>query len=204
MRNIWDTIAAVIKQPTKFFKSITKEKDFKDALWLYIIFLAINAFFIIIQNVISKSLVGIPFGLFGLAIGLGVFFLGVLITQLFFQAFGGKGQYKDTFNLLVYAGVPGMVLGILMNIFLTFSIAAQTTWLKIAFLVPYVFFILAAVIWNIVLVIIGGSIIHRVSKGKAFVAGILLPFVLVIALTIVIIIFMLFLAGLGIFAASAF
>lgn len=208
MRDITKTIKAVIKTPTRFFKEITKDKSIKDAFLFFIIFYGITMVFSFVQTIVSmKTTPGLPqiFGyimlpfsiLFTLAMSLGSIFLFTLIFHGFFKLFKGQGLYKDSFNLFVYSAVPSFILGLFMTIISAVIVIITRNPLSVWYvMIPAIPLNLAAYVWNAILITIGGSILHKISRLNSFLAGVLMPLIL----GLVIMLFVLLIVGIGIFA----
>ena len=202
MRNILETIAAVIKQPTKFFKSIAKEKGIKDAVLFWVFIFAVNfvlsAVYYFRVNAFSYWAI---LKVVTLPLVVGLIFLFVLIVHGFFKLFKGQGKYKDTFNLLVYTSVPNFLLGILANLVRIIAKPPATVETFSALGWPLMIFnmviVLISLVWTLFLATKGGSILHKVRKVQSFLAVFVLP-VLAIML-IMLLLGMLF--SLGIFAS---
>ncbi|MCK4589381.1 MAG: YIP1 family protein [Nanoarchaeota archaeon] len=207
MRNIIETIKSVVQEPSKFFKEITKEKSIKEALIFFIIFYGITLLFSFVQSIFSMqtmpgvpkiiSYIMLPFSMmFALAISFGSIFLFTLVFHGFFKLFKGKGLYKDSFNLFIYAAAPSFVLGLIMAVINAIVVIISQNPMTIWYLmIPAIPLYLGAFVWNAVLVTIGGSILHRISRLNSFLAGVLMPFIL----GLVILGFMLLIFGLGLF-----
>ena len=117
---------------------------------------------------ISGTLFGLVFffGSGSLFFGLGFFIFGVIMTFLYSAfihvimiAFKSEGSYKDSYNVYTYSMVPYLILSV----------------------IPIIGFL--SIIYSFVLMIMGISRVHNVSKGKAALAC-LLPLVLVFGLII--------------------
>ena len=208
MRDIIKTTKAVIKTPTLFFKEITKEKSIKNAFIFFIIFYGITMAFSFVQTIVSmKTTPGLPqlFGyimlpfsiMFTLAMSLGAIFFFTLIFHGFYKLFKGHGLYKDSFNLFVYSSVPSFILGLVMGIISAVVVIItgnpSAVWYV---MLPAIPLYLTVYIWNAVLITIGGSILHRISRLHSFLAGVIIPMIVVL----VILLFALLIAGIGLFA----
>jgi len=94
-----------------------------------------------------------------LGIGIVMTFLYSGLIHALIIAFKGEGTYSSSYNVYAYSMIPYLILSV----------------------VPMVGFL--AIIYSIILMIIGLSKVHNLSKGKAALAC-LLPAVLVIGLLI--------------------
>ena len=166
----WDKIKYIFSDPNLFFEKVKSEDGIKNSLLMYAI---VGVFFSIISSAFSFGLGSmiIPSGAY---MGLGSFgflypmMLGVGIIMTFVYsglihvimiAFKSEGSYKDSYNAYAYSMIPYLILSV----------------------IPMVGFF--SIIYSLILMIIGTSKVHNVSKGKAALAC-LLPAVLVIGLII--------------------
>jgi len=216
MKNIFETIRNIISEPKKFFRSVSKYKTFNDALYLFLIFYAVTMGISFLQGIVqtlaqpvqaagtsriiilASMLFGMFFGLvFSMVFALLFMFLGILIVHGFFRLFRGKGAFKDTFNLIIYSSVPGYLLGIIVSVFIFLSTLfisdPNMPLVMMLFMAPIY---IGAFVWQIVLITIGGSILHKISKLHSFLAGFLMPFILGLVITgIILLIVFLFLSA---------
>lgn len=216
MKNIFETIRNIISEPKKFFRSVSKYKTLNDALYLFLIFYAVIMGISFLQGIVQalaqpvqaagtsriiilvSMLFGMFFGLiFSMVFALVFMFLGALIVHGFFRLFKGKGKFKDTFNLVIYSSVPGYLLGIIASVFiflLTLFIPDPGMPLVMMLFMAPIY--IGAFVWKVVLITIGGSILHRISKLHSFLAGVLTPFILGLAIaTVILLIVFLFLSA---------
>jgi len=168
----WDKIKYIFSDPNLFFQKVKSEDGIKNSLLMYAI---IGAFFSVISYAFSFGMLysALPFmnmrsGGYGSLGGFGFVMLGVGIIMTFAYsglihvimiAFKSEGSYKDSYNAYTYSMIPFLILSV----------------------VPMVGFF--SIIYSFILMIIGTSNVHNVSKGKAALAC-LLPAVLVIGLVI--------------------
>lgn len=190
MRSILRTLKGIITEPNKFFQAVKKEKTIKQAFMFYLVFFVIDLALFTLAFYFGEAAsiyAQIPFYSFPMiiatmVIGLAVMFLVILIFHGFFKLLRGKGSYADTFKTYVYAMAPGLVFGIFYYLVLFFVDIVQNP--AVNFVLGMVNFIF--MIWMAVLIVIGGSILHKISRGRAFLAGILLPAVVLFVLSLII------------------
>lgn len=169
----WDKIKYIFSDPNIFFEKIKSEQGIKNSILMYAI---VGAFFSVISYAFSFGMMSMISGSYGSSIGSFGFFyfalpfviliIGLIMAFLYsglihtiMIAFKGEGTYSNSYNVYAYSMVPYLILSV----------------------VPLIGFL--AIIYSIILMIIGISKVHNVSKGKATLAC-LLPAVLVIGLLI--------------------
>jgi|TARA_Y100000310_G_C20642614_1_gene794810 hypothetical protein len=168
----WDKIKYIFSDPNVFFEKVKLEQGIKNSLLMYAI---VGAFFSVISYAFSFGMMSMMSGGYGGLGGFGFFYsampfislgIGLIMTFLYsglihalIIAFKGEGTYSSSYNVYVYSMIPYLILSV----------------------VPMVGFL--AIIYSIILMIIGLSKVHNISKGKAALAC-LLPAVLVIGLLI--------------------
>lgn len=101
--------------------------------------------------------------------GLGLVFVGAGLIHLWVKLFGGKANYEKTFQVMIYSYAPYYMLG----------------W------IPFVNFVIS--IYSLILLIIGVSHVHKISKLKSTLIFVI-PTVLIFAI-IIFLAAMLFLYG---------
>lgn len=155
-------VKLVLTKPRDFFQSIKKEEGIGKAF----IYLAILTLFnIVLGTIVIFILTGqafLPFGIQGLIIDY-VFsvlasFLFAGLFHLWMKLFGGKGNYKQTYRLYVYASTPKFLLG----------------W------IPYSIVSLLANVYFLVLAAVGSQELYGFSQRKSIVVFALLAVVLII------------------------
>lgn len=168
----WDKIKYVFSDPNLFFEKIKLEQGIKNSILMYAI---VGAFFSVISFAFTFGMISLMAGGYGglglygffnpalpfviLIIGLAMTFLYSGLIHAIMIAFKGEGTYTNSYNVYAYSMIPYLILSV----------------------IPMVGFL--AIIYSIVLMIIGISKVHNVSRGKAALAC-LLPAVLVIGLLI--------------------
>ena len=157
----WDKIKYIFSDPNLFFQKVKSEDGIKNSLLMYAI---IGAFFSVISYAFSFGrMMSMRSGGYGSLGGFGFVMLGVGIIMTFAYsglihvimiAFKSEGSYKDSYNAYTYSMIPFLILSV----------------------VPMVGFF--SIIYSFILMIIGTSNVHNVSKGKAALAC-LLPAVVI-------------------------
>lgn len=178
----WSTWAKVISSPREFFEKLPKEVKYKEPSVFYlklyalmlgimiVFFLALFAMFFPMLGPLTPLIggAGIAVGLimliilFPLALFLswGFLFVGAGITHLLVMLFGGKEGYHETFKANAYATAPSLF-----------------------FIIPYVGWL--AVIYSIIVLIIGIHKRQNISLGRSA-AAVLLPIVIILVLVFLI------------------
>ena len=168
----WDKIKYIFSDPNVFFEKVKLEQGIKNSLLMYAI---VGAFFSVISYAFSFGMMSMMSGGYGGLGGFGFLYsalpfvmlgIGLIMTFAYsglihalIIAFKGEGTYSSSYNVYAYSMIPYLILSV----------------------VPMVGFL--AIIYSIILMIIGLSKVHNISKGKAALAC-LLPAVLVIGLLI--------------------
>ncbi len=196
----FDKIRGAIKEPTKFFHEINKEKGIGHALIYYVIFLIINTILSVFY--LTKVFSAIPeLGAFAGAITASVIIMQFLfslvmlfiitgLVHLFSKWVKGKGNYDDTFKAMIYGMTPNLIFSPLFMIYMAI-IGIQ----NITALIPMYLVSGGIAIWSIVLEIIGLKIAHKYSTWRAVLSLIIIPILLVIIIVIVLVILILAMAG---------
>ena len=179
----WEKLKLLFSRPSSFFE-IVREPDIKKSVLLIISVLAavfllsfgINIIFSSIfhtNRIVSlNSLFSLSYGLSGLfsIIFYFIYFISTFIysgiSHLVIKGFKGTGKYTDTFNACAYSFIP----------FLIFT------------LVPIIGYL--SFIYSIILMTLGFSNYHKISKGKSALAA-LVPIILLFALLFTFILFIL-------------
>ena len=172
--SIIDKIKLIFSNPVLFFQSVN-ENTIKNSFLIYIIVSAIISLInislsFILSSVFSYGLIGYGIGLLFypvfLGIGLILTFVYAGITHLAIKLLKGEGSYVNTYNVTAYSLVPFLIISI----------------------IPFIGFL--SFIYSIVLMTIGLSIQHNISKGKAFISS-LMPVIIFFILIIFLIIYLL-------------
>ncbi|PIN87898.1 hypothetical protein COV12_01385 [Candidatus Woesearchaeota archaeon CG10_big_fil_rev_8_21_14_0_10_32_24] len=174
-------IQRVIQNPEKFFKTIRKE-TFSSAFLFWLVFVLTNSLFTSRDYNLTTffNLNSITLYFLLVITGLIGFFVITGSIHLLLHLFKGKGKYKDTVTAYVYGTVPSLLIGIFLGaIFFVMNQNTKTN-LFIVIISQLLFF--GVIIYSIYLNIIGLSIYHQISRGKALGA-----FLLAIAIQIIII-----------------
>ena len=175
----------------EFFKDIRKERTIKESLLYYLVFFVASFALFIIALYFGKAggiyaeqgiEMSSPIVLMLFVLGLAALFVGILIVHGFFKLFKGKGNYTDTFKTVVYSFTPSLIFSLIQYFVLIFVDFTQVMALNIAFgLISLILWI-----WVIVLITVGGSALHRISRGRAFLAGVLVPAVVITIIALII------------------
>lgn len=170
---IIDKIKLIFSNPSLFFKSVN-EHTISNSLIMYIIIAAIlSAINIALSFVLSYGVlrqiigIGISFFIYPVFLGIGIIltFAFAGITHLAIKLMKGEGSYVNTYNVTVYSLIPFLILSI----------------------IPIIGFL--SIIYSIVLMTIGFSIQHNISKGKSVIAA-LMPLIIIFVLAVLLIFYL--------------
>lgn len=180
----WEKLKLLFSRPSGFFE-IVKESNIKKSVLLIIsvsvaVFLLSFGINIIFSSIFYANRIASLNSFFSLSYGLSglfsiifyfIYFISTFIysgiSHLVIKGFKGIGRYSDTYNTCAYSFIP----------FLIFT------------LVPVIGYL--SFIYSIILMTLGFSNYHKISKGKAIIAA-LVPIILAIILLIIFILFILF------------
>jgi hypothetical protein len=178
--NIIDKIVNVLTRPYEFFKGLKKEKGIKEAFTYYaILFLFFSVLatvfglfmesfsFNLISRLFSASLLKpeyhigwvIFWAVIGYGLGLGLSFVWAGLLHVWILIFGGKGDYKKTYQLFVYSQTPKLVFG-------WFPFIGYIVW-----------------VYDLILLIIGTERVHKLSKLRSILMYVI-PVAVIFILTI--------------------
>src|SRR3989338_1130988 len=163
-------IVKVLQDHKKYFVSIRKE-GFNEAFIYYLIFL----FIFNINNVAYElksfniNMNWYPLAYVVMMVGSVIgFFMFTGITHLFLRWLGGKGNYDATVKGSVYASTPSMVWAFFAGIGLFIYFGNLEIMIALG-MVSFVF-----MIYSVILEVLGMSILHKLSKCRAFLGCFLL------------------------------
>jgi hypothetical protein len=177
--DFFEKIARLLKTPTKYFSTVKKE-GLKEPVVFYLIFTAVVGLLSAASQIKTFQISAgwypfmyvaiVLFGMIGAFIGAG-------ITHLFVMLFKGKGTYIDTFKARAYGSVPSLLWAIpMVAMILVISSEIGVILVSILSIFP--------AIYSIYLEVVGLSILHKISKGKAF-GAIILPIIIIFTLAFV-------------------
>lgn len=181
-------LKSVLFSPSQFFESVSEEQGFLHSIKFLVLTVLLSSVLLSISFVIallvipSFAFIGALFGvllpgafasllilqalfifvffaIFGSLVLPLFLFIAAGILHLFVKLFRGQGNYVETYKVIAYSSAP-MLPGIIISF------------------IPIVGS-LAVSIWQIILLVIGISSLHQISKGKAFLVW-LTPFLLMV------------------------
>ena len=177
-------IKLVLTKPTELFKKIEKKKGIKESYKYFAIitlvsvvfgFISVITFPNFVYNLIRKLFItslpeaqmptipGIITALIaGYILALLLVFVSVALLHIWIKIFRGKGKFEETFKIYSYGTTPSSLL----------------SWIPLIGLVAW--------IYDLVLLIIGTSILHKISRTRSTVLY-LIPVVISALLLILII-----------------
>ena len=175
IENYFEKTKKIIKTPKEFFKKEKPAKNFKDDL-KYLLFLsflssAILLIFDFVVGFIIPSLGGTFQGQLNFTVivyAFGVSIMGAFLSTLIFgvvlhiiaKIFKGKGSFKTTLSLTIYASSANLLLG----------------W------IPFVG--VFASLYTLYILSLGGQSYHDMTRRRAIIAFIVVPIILTIVLGI--------------------
>lgn len=173
-----EKVKGFLMEPSKTFDA-SKEETLSEAMKYYISIVAIYSAILALLFAFASTLFGSMMGGFGAMFGAGagiagaiaifVIFLILLIIGAFINGailhigvyiVGGKRGITQTIKALMYGSTPGLLLG----------------W------IPIIGFL--ALIWSLVLEVLGIRQLHELTTGKAIVA-VIIPIVIIVILAMV-------------------
>ncbi len=195
--HFFSRISAVLKNPEGYFSKVKKE-GFWEPFWFYLIWALVTTIFssIYLLKSMETSLYWLPLAYpLYLLFTLAAFFVGVGVVHFFLTLLGGQGQFTDTVKVIVYGAIPSLLwaipAGALQILFLNNILG------MILLSIPSLGFALYA----LYLEVIGASVLHKLSRGRALL-GILLPLMILVGVVLIIVILGVVLIAAGLIAAS--
>lgn len=160
--NAADRIKMILARPVEYFKKLRDEKGIMQAFWYYALFYFIFAALTLVVSYFTEAASVTLFKSFGVPVPENPGFATRLFTMIFsylfalifsfivagilyiyLRIFGGKADYTQTYNLFIYSGTPTLLFG----------------W------IPLMSFF--AGIWSLVLLILGTSEVHKMTRLRA-------------------------------------
>ena len=192
MHSLIEKVKDILLDPRYFFSHLHKEHGLKDAFLYFALLQAFTMFMALLVHVVFDFSIaalirseygGVPgllgpwqpvwsssilfiFALVGYVLSLGWGFVMAGIVHVYLLIFSGKGSYEDTYKMLAYSGTPNFLLG----------------W------IPFIGY--SAIIWSLILVIIGTHHVHKMSLKKSTLIYVI-PLALLMLLMVTFIIFVL-------------
>ena len=176
-------LKTLFQEPRTFFKQRSKE-TFDSSLFFALLVRAISSLSSIFYYIQQFSITPVLFGPIYLLIILGSLaglFIGTGIIHLSLRIFGGQGSYEKTFQSYVYGHLPSFLWATLLNIIGYFF--PETLMASLVFM----FLLVPVYIYSVYLTIVGLSLNHKMSMGRAFLAW-LIPSAIFGIITIIILV----------------
>ena len=178
----WDKLKYLFSNPNLFFEKIKGEKGITNALLAFLIIVLSAdvvgygmAYSIGLMMPYGNFFYGFPssylFGFYGLSYFLAIFgFLLSLLISIIYSgiihaiviAFKGEGTFSDTYKVYAYSVIPFQILS----------------------LIPIIG--LFSIIYSFILMVIGVSKLHNISKGKSALAC-LMPLIFVLGILVLLV-----------------
>lgn len=190
---------AVLRRPSRFFAEIkgnaadaTKRKR---TMAYFLLFATVLSFLLVVQKLSFSTIIQhwkfaaylLPITIIGVLGMVMLWLLQAAIAHLFLHLLKGKGSYTNTLTVAVYSATPFFIFMILFTIINIILIGLQAFSLIIQ--VIMFFLSMIAFFYQWWLTLIGYSIMHDISKSRAFAAAYLIPYLILgIFLTILMII----------------
>ena len=192
--NFFDKISLVLVKPKEFFTKVHHE-TFMQPFLFYLIFLLVSnigtsLYYISYYNISMYWY--FPIYLAGLAFSTLLFFISTGLTHIVFRIIKGQGSYTGTVIGIVYGSVPGLLWGIVATALL---VLIKSFWVYI----PIMIFGMGIWAYTIYLSVVGLSINHKLTEGKALL-GYFIPYFIMFAFFLIIIMLVVIVAiviGLG-------
>ena len=115
-----------------------------------------------------------------------MFFVSTGLTHLALKMIKGHGDYTDTVISIIYGSVPALLWGIVATALL---VLIKSFWVHI----PLIIFGMGIWAYAIYLSVVGLSILHKISEGKALL-GYFIPYFIMAAVAFIIIMVVLIVA----------
>lgn len=191
----------ILYKPKKAYESLKGAVDWKDGIVVYLLCSIIS---LIIFGGIAKQLnvyvMVVPFG-FGIMLtvneivmgfikGVGILLIITVLGSLIATKLGGTGTFSETFGMLGYTRIIGVVQSVIsitlliwiyFRLLLILSAATKNIVKSPAFLGPLGIFILVVSIifigWNVILQSVAISVAHDISLIRGFVAVLICFFI---------------------------
>ena len=179
--NFFDKISLVLVKPKEFFAKVHNE-TFMQPFLFYLIFLLVSnigtSLYYISQYNISMYWY-FPIYLASAVLSTIMLFVSTGLTHLALKMIKGHGSYTDTVISVVYGSIPALLWGIVATAML---VLIKSFWVYI----PIMIFGGAIWAYAIYLSVVGISILHKISEGKALL-GYFIPFFVMFAVLFIII-----------------
>ena len=193
-----ETTEGLLLKPVETFQKNT-DTSFSLTFQYFVILTVINAVLsvvILASSPYSYSLLQGSSVLYNILIAIlgsviGLFIFG-LIQHIFVLLMGGKYGLEQTLKVIMYSAVPGLVLGWIASFFVTSTAAtfdpftlAFSDWQTMAAMGTVVILLsIILFIWQLVLLVLGISELHRMSTTSA-IAAVLLPYVILFLIGVI-------------------
>jgi len=169
--NFFSRITEVLGNTENYFAAV-KNESYSEPLLYYLPFMIINSLlgaFTLSEALFlpASTAILITFFIGEIVFQLAGIFLIAGINQVCLRMCKGQGKYLDTFKAEVYGYTPGLLWAIPNGLLMLVLYPLQEFWLFLP--------ILAFRVWSIVLEVRGLSLYHKISRTRAFWAGIMLP-----------------------------
>jgi len=215
--DIIGSVKSSLTEPKKYLATLVNRKSLTEAYILYLILSAITTIIYIPylyldysqkfseQSTVLAWVIGMT--LFMVVYSLGGIFITIGIHHLFLKLFGAKGRFVDTFNSNIYSfitsflfsiiyiiifffmklAVPDIKTGALSSIILYFSVFGILTLITVGVLI-YCWYLYCYAL----------SLVHKISKGRAFVAALVIPTAILTVLIIILVVLFILIFGMAI------
>ncbi len=208
--NLIQTIKSSITEPKKFLSAISSKKTLTEAFTIYLIFVLATAVLYIFPAYLDISqefnysqsmttIIVIAFIVFIIIASLGLIFFAIGIHHLFLKLLGGKGSYVDTFNARIFSAMPSYIVGLIFLVIMFFFRLAVTNIDEASFPALIIYFImvgflilisLGVTIYCLYWYCFALSLLHKITKLRAFTAVFLIPLAIFGTLFILLLIFL--------------
>lgn len=190
-------ISGVLKNPEEYFSKVKKE-GFWEPFWFYLIWALVTTIFpsIYLLKSMEISLYWLPLAYpLYLLFTLASLLIGVGVVHFFLTLLGGQGKFADTLKAVAYGAIPSLLWAIPARVLQILFL--NNIWGMILLSLPGFGF----AIYALYLEVVGASVLHKLSRGRALL-GILLPSIILVGVILIIVILVVVLIAAGLIAAS--
>jgi hypothetical protein len=194
--NLFQRIRGIIVEPKTYFASIQKEDDILRP-WIFFAIMSGLAYALMMPGMVLyyQSTIGLNY-IFTMVwfliiyfIGLGGIFVGAGIFHLFFMIVGTKERYVQTFKLLSYTSLLGVI-------FAPFTVLMASPFT----ILPYMLISVAYMAYYVVIEVFAGMALHKLSVLRVLTAVLFIPMIIAFLLFLI---FMAFIISLVVMGAGA-
>ncbi len=183
-------VQEVLIHPSAYFQSISKENP-TYSIWYYFVFTLLAAIpfaLDLLKNSPFSWVWFAPMVVLSVPLTMALLFVLAGISHLGLKLCKAQGKYSDTLKVAAYASTPSLLWQIPYFLVMAWVAPFSLAW-KVLVLLSF-----GVIVYTIVLEVIGYSVLHKISKARAFVGSIVVPvlFLLFLLLLIALLLFFIF------------